>query len=157
MCGLVSVAVGAALDVYEQSLVEKKETLPPFAPYYESPDFQHLFGDVQGLVDAAEAISLQMASDYMDLARRVQEEGIPAVAEAERRFLRVGQQACELAGEAVDTMFRTSRTSAAKKSSTLGRYFRNLATIRTHVLLQPHQTSTHAARLRFGLPPLSPI
>jgi len=160
MCELVSVAVGAArgaLDVYEQSLRERKSIIPPFTPFHESPDFQHLFGDMQGLIDAAEAISLQMASGYMELARRVRAEGMESTAEVQRRFIRVGQQALDLSGQAVDTIFRTSRTLAAKKTAMLGRYFRNMAVIRTHGFAQTHQTSTNAGRLRFGLPPLGPV
>jgi hypothetical protein len=39
----------------------------------------------------------------------------------------------------------------------MGRYFRNMAVIRTHGVAQIHQTSTNAARLRFGLTPFSPF
>ncbi len=160
MCELVAVAVGAArgaLDVYEQSLRERKVPIPPFTPYYESPDFQHLFGDAQGFIDTAEAISLQMGSAYTDLARRAREEGMASTAEASRRFVRIGQQCLDLAGQAMNTMFYTSRTSSAKRSAMLGRYFRNLAVIRTHAFAQMHHSSTNAGRLRFGLPPLGPV
>lgn len=159
MCELVAVISGAArgaLDLYETSLLERKAPLPPFPFYYESPDYQHIFGQVQGLVDATEALALRMASDYTDMAVHHMQEGSTSP-EAEARFLRVGQQCAELAAEAVDIMFQTSRTSATKKSSMLGRYFRNLSVIRTHVLLQSHRTATNAGRLRLGLPALSPI
>jgi 3-hydroxy-9,10-secoandrosta-1,3,5(10)-triene-9,17-dione monooxygenase len=52
-------------------------------------------------------------------------------------------------------MFRTSGTSAAAKSSPLGRALRNLAVIRTHVTLQLDHTAGNAGRLHFGLQPLS--
>lgn len=159
MCEFVSIVAGAArgaLDLYEASLLERKAPLPPFHFYYESPDYQHIFGYVQGLVDTAEALALRMASDYTEMARRHMQEGATSP-EAEARFLRVGQECAEFAGAAVDTIFQTSRTSAAKKSSMLGRYFRNMAVIRTHVLLQSHRAATNAGRLRFGLPVLSPI
>jgi 3-hydroxy-9,10-secoandrosta-1,3,5(10)-triene-9,17-dione monooxygenase len=52
-------------------------------------------------------------------------------------------------------MFRTSGTSAASKSSPLGRALRNLAVIRTHVTLQLDHTAANAGRLHFGLSPLS--
>jgi 3-hydroxy-9,10-secoandrosta-1,3,5(10)-triene-9,17-dione monooxygenase len=67
------------------------------------------------------------------------------------------QQCVELVWEAVDLMFRTAGSSAAKKDSTLARYFRNLAVIRTHITVQEHHTSTNVGRLHFGLPPLSAL
>lgn len=158
ICSLVAVSVGAArgaLDVYEQNLREKKSPMPPFPWRWEMPDFQHIYGDAQGLVDTAEAASLELASRYMEFSRRAMEGGTVAP-EEERRFVRMGQECIHLAAEAVDTMFQTSRTSSAKKSSVLGRYFRNLAVIRTHAFAQTHQSSTNAARLRFGLRPFGP-
>jgi 3-hydroxy-9,10-secoandrosta-1,3,5(10)-triene-9,17-dione monooxygenase len=65
------------------------------------------------------------------------------------------QHVIRLAWDAVELMFRTSGTSAAAKSSPLGRALRNLAVIRTHVTLQLDHTAANAGRLHFGLPPLS--
>lgn len=158
ICSLVAVSVGAArgaLDVYEQDLREKKAPLPPFPGRWETPDFQHLFGHVQGLIDTAEATSLQLASRYMEFSRCAM-GGSDVSPEDERRFIRAGQQCINLAWEAVDTMFHTSLTSSARKTSVLGRYFRNVAVIRTHAFAQSHHTSTNAGRLRFGLTPLGP-
>jgi 3-hydroxy-9,10-secoandrosta-1,3,5(10)-triene-9,17-dione monooxygenase len=83
--------------------------------------------------------------------------GIDVSPEDERRFIRAGQQCVNLAWEAVDTMFHTSRTASAGKMSVLGRYFRNMAVIRTHAFAQSHHTSTNAGRLRFGLTPFGPV
>jgi 3-hydroxy-9,10-secoandrosta-1,3,5(10)-triene-9,17-dione monooxygenase len=55
----------------------------------------------------------------------------------------------------VDLMFRTSGTSAAAKTAPLGRYFRNLAVIRTHITMQRDHTAANTGRLHFGLVPLS--
>jgi 3-hydroxy-9,10-secoandrosta-1,3,5(10)-triene-9,17-dione monooxygenase len=159
VCEMISVAVGTArgaLDLYEQDLREKKLALPPFLPRFETPDFQHLFGHVQGLVDSAEAIALHLGERYMEFGRRAV-DGEKVSPEEERRFNRIAQLCVQLAGEAVDTMFQSSLTSAARKSSPMGRYFRNMAVIRTHGVAQMHQTSTNAARLRFGLTPFSPF
>jgi 3-hydroxy-9,10-secoandrosta-1,3,5(10)-triene-9,17-dione monooxygenase len=67
----------------------------------------------------------------------------------------IEQQVIRLAWDAVEMMFRTSGTSAAAKSSPLGRALRNLAVIRTHVTLQTDHTAANAGRLHFGLPSLS--
>jgi 3-hydroxy-9,10-secoandrosta-1,3,5(10)-triene-9,17-dione monooxygenase len=139
-CELTSVFVGAArgaLDAYEQILWERKSILPPFTPRTEMDEYQHHFGHAQGLIDTAEAALLQLGSNYMEIAKRAV-QGSPSTAEGDRRFQRVSQQCVELAWEAVDLMFRTAGSSAAKKSSALGRYFKNLAVIRTHITVQLH-------------------
>jgi len=156
-CELTSVVVGTArgaLDIYEQILRERKSTLPPFTPRTEMDEYQHHFGHAQGLIDTAEAALLQLGTQYMEIAKRTV-EGIRSSAEEQRRFQRVTQQCVELAWEAVDLMFRTAGSSAAKKTSALARYFRNLAVIRTHLTVQLHHTSTNVGRIHFGLPPLS--
>jgi 3-hydroxy-9,10-secoandrosta-1,3,5(10)-triene-9,17-dione monooxygenase len=91
----------------------------------------------------------------MDLAKQHVEGVEPLDEEMERRLILMEQQVVRLAWEAVELMFRTSGTSAAAKSSPLGRTLRNLAVIRTHVTLQSDHTAGNAGRLHFGLPPLS--
>jgi 3-hydroxy-9,10-secoandrosta-1,3,5(10)-triene-9,17-dione monooxygenase len=156
-CELTSVAVGTArgaLDVYEQILRERKMNIPPFTPRTEMGEFQHHFGHAQGLIDTAEAALLQLGSNYMEMSERIV-HGMNPTLEEQRRFQRVAQQCVELAWNAVDLMFRTAGSSAAKKTSALARYFRNLAVIRTHTTMQIDHTSTNVGRLHFGVPPLS--
>ncbi|MBV9503702.1 MAG: oxidoreductase [Acidobacteriia bacterium] len=153
---IASVAVGAArgaLDVYDETLRRKRRSFPPFEPLCEVPEFQQHFGTAQSLVDTAEAALLQMAADYMEYARLAQ-EGIPFSDEVERRLLLIEQQCVRLAWDAVELMFRTAGSASAAKSSVLGRYFRNVAVIRTHLTLQLTQTSGSFARAHFGLPAL---
>jgi len=154
--GAVAVGIGrGALDVYDETLRTKKASFPPFQDRALEAEFQRHFGEAQSLVDTAEAALLQMASDYTERARRDAEQGVPFSDEDDRRFLQIEQQCVRLCWEAVDLMFRTSGTSAANKTAPLGRYFRNLAVIRTHITLQHDHTAGNAGRLHFGLPPLS--
>ena len=153
-----AVAVGAArgaLDIYEEILRNKKTNFPPFRPRAEEIEYQRHFGEAQSLVDTAEAALLKMAADYMEFARRDAEDGVPFTDEDDRRFLQLEQQCVRLCFEAVDLMLRTSGTSAASKTAPLGRYFRNLAVMRTHVTMQRDHTAANTARLHFGLAPLS--
>jgi 3-hydroxy-9,10-secoandrosta-1,3,5(10)-triene-9,17-dione monooxygenase len=155
---VAAVAVGAArgaLDIYEEILSNKKTNFPPFHPRSQEPEFQRHFGEAQALIDTAEAALLRMTADYMDLARHRVESSAPLDEEMERRLTLIEQQVIRLAWDAVELMFRTSGTSAAAKSSPLGRALRNLAVIRTHVTLQMDHTAGNAGRLHFGLPPLS--
>lgn len=152
---LVAVCVGigrGALDIYEEILHNKPASYPPFQKRSQEPEFQRYFGEARALVDTAEAALFQMATDYVECTRREAEEGVPFSDEQDRRFLQIEQQCVRLCWEAVDLMFRTSGTSAATKTAPLGRYFRNLAVIRTHVTMQRDVTSANSARLHFGLP-----
>jgi len=155
---LVAVCVGigrGALDIYEEILNNKPANYAPFRKRWEEPEFQRYYGEARSLVDTAEAALLQMASDYIECTRREAEEGVPFSEEQDRRFLQIEQQCVRLCWEAVDLMFRTSGTSAAAKTAPLGRYFRNLAVIRTHITTQGDHTAVNSARLHFGLPALS--
>lgn len=155
---VAAVSVGAArgaLDIYEEILKNKKANFPPFQARSNEAEFQRHFGEAQALIDTAEAALLKMTTDYMDLTRRYVETATPLDDETERRLILMEQQVIRMAWDAVELMFRTSGTSAAAKSSPLGRALRNLAVIRTHVTLQTDHTATNAGRLHFGLPPLS--
>ena len=155
---MVGVCVGigrGALDVYEEILDNKPVNFPPFRKRSEEPEFQRHYGEARSLVDTAEAALLQMASDYIECARREAEEGVPFSEEQDRRFLQIEQQCVCLCCEAVELMFRTSGTSAAASTAPLGRYFRNLAVIQTHITMQGDHTAVNSARLHFGLPALS--
>jgi 3-hydroxy-9,10-secoandrosta-1,3,5(10)-triene-9,17-dione monooxygenase len=154
--GAVAVGIGrGALDIYEDILRSKKTNFPPFHARAEEIEYERHFGEAQSLVDTAEAALLKMAADYMEFTRRDAEDGIPFSDEDDRRFLQIEQQCVRLCFESVDLMLRTSGTSSAAKTAPLGRYFRNLAVIRTHITMQREHTATNTGRLHFGLPPLS--
>ena len=157
---LASVAVGTArgaLDLYEEILRRKHRTFPPFDTLFELPEFQQHFGLAQSLVDTAEAALLRVGADFMEHARQALEAGVPFSDETERRLLMIEQQCVRLAWEAVELMFRTAGSASAGKSSLLGRCFRNMAVIRTHITLQIDHTSFNAGRLHFGSAPLGPF
>ncbi len=155
---VAAVSVGAArgaLDIYAEILSNKKTNFPPFHARSHESEFQQHFGEAQALIDTAEAALLKLTADYMDLTRQHVETGAPLDEEMERRLILMEQHVIRLAWDAVELMFRTSGTSAAAKSSPLGRALRNLAVVRTHVTLQLDHTAGNAGRLHFGLPPIS--
>lgn len=155
---VAAVSVGAArgaLDIYAEILSAKRTNFPPFHTRSNEAEFQQHFGEAQALIDTAEAALLKLSADYMELARQHVEAAMALDEEMERRLILIEQQVIRLAWEAVELMFRTSGTSAATKTSQLGRALRNLAVIRTHVTLQLDHTATNAGRLHFGHPPLS--
>jgi 3-hydroxy-9,10-secoandrosta-1,3,5(10)-triene-9,17-dione monooxygenase len=155
---LAAVAVGAArgaLDVYEEILRTRPAGFAPFQARFQEPEYQRHFGEAQALVDTAEAALLQIGAEYMEYSAACVRNGRKE--HIERRLFQVEQQCVRLAWEAVDLMFRTAGTSSAGRSAPLGRYFRNLAVIRTHLTQQFDHTHVNTACLHFGLPPRSAL
>jgi 3-hydroxy-9,10-secoandrosta-1,3,5(10)-triene-9,17-dione monooxygenase len=153
---LASVAVGAAkgaLDIYEGLLRNKKHPLvPPFVPVCEIPEMQRHFGDAQAWTDSSELALRSIAEWYQESCRAQYEDGVELSLEVARRMLRAEQEVVRLAWDAVELMFRTGGSSSAAQSALLGRYFRNLAVIRTHITMQSEITAANVARLHYGLP-----
>ena len=90
---------------------------------------------------------LHMGAEYVEHARLARLENVPFSDETERRLVMIEQQCARLA----------AGSASAAKASVLGRYFRNLAVIRTHITLQLSHTTGNFARLHFGLPALGPF
>jgi 3-hydroxy-9,10-secoandrosta-1,3,5(10)-triene-9,17-dione monooxygenase len=156
---LAAVAIGAArgaLDVYEEMLKAKRNMFPPFQLRFEEPEFQRHFGLAQAWTDTAEAAFLHNSAEYMEAARKLA-GGVPWTDEQERRMVMVLQQCVRLAWDAVELLFRTSGSSSANAGSALGRYFRNLAVVQTHVTLQFEHSAAATGRVHFGLPALRPL
>jgi 3-hydroxy-9,10-secoandrosta-1,3,5(10)-triene-9,17-dione monooxygenase len=157
---VVAVAVGVArgaLDEYEALLRRRVTPLPPPVPRFEHHEYQRAFGEAFGLVDLAEAGLQRAARDYTELCRGDLEEDVPFDDVADRRLLLYQQRAVRAAVEAVDLLFRTAGTSATRPGERLQRYFRDMSTIRTHVMMQYERTAENYARLHFGLPPASAL
>ncbi|MDO8431884.1 MAG: hypothetical protein Q7S58_05675 [Candidatus Binatus sp.] len=155
-----AVAVGiarGALDLYEDLLRTKNTPFPPFVLRADSYEFQQYFGKAHALVDTAEAALLKFGQDFVEVCARHVEDNASFSGEVERRLLIILQQCVNLCWEAVDLMFTTAGTTAARKDSKLGRHFRDLAALRTHVTLQQSRTALNFARLHLGLPPISPM
>lgn len=154
---LASVAVGTArgaLDVYDEMLRTKKSPLPPFLPAFEAAHHQHHFGRAQGLIDTAEAALLHLGDEYPRLGQRAL-AGTPVDLEEQRRYQAVVQNILELTWQAVDLIFTTAGSSVARRGSLIGRAYKNLAVIRTHITMQAHVTAVNIGRLHFGLAPTS--
>lgn len=152
-----SVTVGAArgaLDLYEELLRDKKSPFPPFLERFKDPEFLHHYGRALALVSTAEAALIRAGEDFMDYASEDIAGGAPFDDEREYRLTLIAQQAIELAWQAVELIFRTAGTTAsAKQGQPIGRFFRNVATMRTHPVMQHDRTMMAAAQIRFGLTP----
>jgi 3-hydroxy-9,10-secoandrosta-1,3,5(10)-triene-9,17-dione monooxygenase len=151
--GLAAPVVGAAyaaLDEYEQILRTRQTTIPPKMLRYQSPDHQRWFGEAQSLADSAHAVLVAAGAGYMAAGREWERTGSFGIAD-DVRYRAMAQQAARLAGDAVDRLFATGGTAAAKHGSRLQRCFRDVAMYRTHIGAQADLHFAANARVHFGL------
>jgi 3-hydroxy-9,10-secoandrosta-1,3,5(10)-triene-9,17-dione monooxygenase len=152
-----SVAVGAArgtLDLYEEVLRTKTSPLPPYPARSTDPEFHQHYGRALANVVTAEAALVRAGEEFMAFTREDSDGGTPFDLAREQRLSLIGLRAIELAWEAIDLIYRTAGTSASvKHGQPIGRFYRNIAAIRTHPILQLDRVAMAAARTRFGLEP----
>ncbi|HEY4421191.1 MAG TPA: hypothetical protein VGN22_16830, partial [Pseudonocardia sp.] len=147
----------AAIDEYIENLTTKHQWGPMSPRRSELPVFHGLLGEATAYVDTAEATLHQVAQIWTERARRAMETGEPVSDEDDRRLILIEQQIVQLASRAVETIFRTSGSSAANKGRRIERYFRDLNMVRTHVTLQFERTWENVGRMRLGLEPEMPF
>jgi 3-hydroxy-9,10-secoandrosta-1,3,5(10)-triene-9,17-dione monooxygenase len=152
-----AVVVGAAqgaLDVYEETFRARKATGPTGAARADLAEYQFNFGRCRALTDTARAALLQTAEGYMEMAERTSATGEPCSDDDVRRLTMVILQSIHLAHEAVDIMFRTAGSSASRKDSLLGRYWRNVGVLRGHLAHQSDSAAINYGRVHFGHSPV---
>jgi 3-hydroxy-9,10-secoandrosta-1,3,5(10)-triene-9,17-dione monooxygenase len=152
-----SVAVGAArgaLDLFEEVLRQKKSPLPPYPARSTDPEYHQHYGQALASVVTAEAALVRAGAEFMAFTREEAEGGPAFDLEREQRLSLIGLTCINLAWEAIERIYRTAGTSASvKQGQPIGRFFRNIAAIRTHPILQLDRMAMNAARTRFGLEP----
>jgi 3-hydroxy-9,10-secoandrosta-1,3,5(10)-triene-9,17-dione monooxygenase len=149
--------VKGALDVYEEICRTKTMRFPPKKFLFESHEYQQYYGDAQALIDAAEALLLKVTEQYIEACDADPRTGGDFSEETDRRLFAAAQQACRLAWEALEIIFTTAGTSIGAKDSMLARLYRDASVQKTHFVQQRSRTAVNAARLHFGLPPLTPF
>jgi 3-hydroxy-9,10-secoandrosta-1,3,5(10)-triene-9,17-dione monooxygenase len=153
MAEIAAVAIGTglgALDWYEEMLATRTTRGPAPVARAESPEFQRNFGHAQALLNTARAALIGCAHDYMEYCRQAVEEQVPFSLERSQSIVLVEQQCTRLAGEAVELLFYSAGSSAARPESGLARYYRDMATLRTHITLQFDPSYEAFARTHLG-------
>jgi 3-hydroxy-9,10-secoandrosta-1,3,5(10)-triene-9,17-dione monooxygenase len=151
---LVAPIVGAArasLDEFREIITTKHTISPPFVPRHQHPDHQRVMGQAVTLTDAAEALLHQSCHGYMDLCRRWQADGTPISLEDNFRQWGILLHAGRLASEAVELIFHSAGSTAAKRGQLLQRLFRDVAMYRGHISAQYLNLSSTIGRAHLGL------
>jgi len=152
---LVSPVIGAAraaLDEFHDTLRTQNTQIPPFVKRFESPDFQRPYGAAIAMTDAAEGIVMQAMHQHMALCRRWAEQKIVPSGEEMLRLWTMQQQAGKLACEAIEMLFRTAGSTAARSGSRMLRYFGDAQMYRGHMSSQYQTFASFVGRARLGLP-----
>jgi 3-hydroxy-9,10-secoandrosta-1,3,5(10)-triene-9,17-dione monooxygenase len=141
----------AAIDEFEKILREKKTVNPPFDLRYKSAEYQQPFGDALMYAKGADACLMEYARQY-DKLLEDWSNGIPLTAERDFEVSALSSQAARMAVKAVEICFYAGGSSSARRGARLARYFRDMATFRTHPLAQYHTSAIGFAQGYFGLP-----
>ncbi|HLF77398.1 MAG TPA: acyl-CoA dehydrogenase family protein [Dehalococcoidia bacterium] len=153
MAEIAAVAIGTglcALDTYEE-IMRSRTMRGTNASRVETPEYQRHYGQAQALLDTARNALYGCCQDYMDYCRLDVEEDDRFDQAKSQRITMVEQQCCFLAGQAVDLLFKSSGSTAAKAGQPMVRHFRDMATLLTHTTLQPERNWEGYARTYFGL------
>jgi 3-hydroxy-9,10-secoandrosta-1,3,5(10)-triene-9,17-dione monooxygenase len=151
---IVSIMIGAAraaLDEYEEIIRTRTTLFPPIVPRYTHHDFQRALGLGMGMVRAAEAVVANSAEKYMQLCRRGFEGGEPYSLEEDLLMFAGLEHAGRLVWEAVETLFRTAGSTAAKDGQRMQRYYRDLGIYRGHLSAQYEAIAERLGRVHLGL------
>ena len=143
----------AALDEYEHLMRTKNTLYPPIQPRYTHPDYQRYLGLALGLLDAGQRLVLNAGDQYMEYCRRGLAGGTPFTMEEDLTLVTSLQHAGRLAWEAIELMFRTSGSSAAKDGERMQRYYRDASIYRGHLSSQYERTAHYLGLTHLGLDP----
>jgi 3-hydroxy-9,10-secoandrosta-1,3,5(10)-triene-9,17-dione monooxygenase len=143
----------AAFDEYVHLARTKNTLYPPIQPRYTHPDYQRYVGLALGMLDAAERLVLDSADVYMDYCRRGFQGGKPFSLEEDLQLVASLQHAGRLSWEAIELMFRTSGSSAAKDGERMQRYYRDASIYRGHLSSQFERTAHYLGLVHLGLDP----
>lgn len=145
-------AARAAIDEYREVLFSQNTFTPPFIKRAFETDFQVSHGRAIALTDAAEGVLIQGLRKHMDYCHRWQRTGVQATPEENLRLWGMLQNGARLASEAIELLFHTAGSTAARKGSRLVRYFGDAQMYRGHMSSQYLTFAKYIGRSNLGLP-----
>ena len=147
---ILSGTARAALDEFEKIARERDILGKPGVKRIEDPFVQNLYGQTQGLVDAARALTLDGVRLYQEQCRRAIRDKAPITPRDTFEVWGLAREACKLACQAVEQLFHAAGASAGRHDHRLQRYFRDIEMYRLHIQNQP-TIPTGRGQEAFGL------
>jgi 3-hydroxy-9,10-secoandrosta-1,3,5(10)-triene-9,17-dione monooxygenase len=142
----------AALHEYEAMMTARPTSFPPPIPRSESVDYQRWYGEAYSLVDTAELAFFGALARFAEKCVGFAERGEPFTTADDGATRDVIAQCGRLAWQAVELMFASGGSSAARRGSRLERCFRDAAMFRTHIAAQYEVVFASTGRARLGQP-----
>ncbi len=149
VCPIIG-AAKAALDAFRELIMVKPTSFQPQVPRFRFHEDQRAFGLAQARTDAAEAIVLSFADQYIEAARESIATGVPIPETQDARWWAMIQQAGGLAYEAVQELALRSTSSAMGDGRPLARYLRDATTYRQHISSQQGDFAVRNAAVVLG-------
>lgn len=151
---IASICVGigeAAMDAFIERAETKVSPFPPNLLAKHEESIQRRLGQARSRVDVAAAALDMIVSNQ----ERYAEEAAAGTLEFSRlganRMMMLTQQIARLCDEAVEALFERSGTSATQSGSAIERIYRDLATIRTHYIMDADRAAANWGAAYFGL------
>lgn len=141
----------ASLDEYEDIMRKRAVPNNPNTQRVNDPDSQRVIGKAVQLTDAAEALTIACGQRYMDQCEHWNRTGKPITAEDSLRLWGMAQEACFMACEAIELMFKTAGATASRPGEKLSHYFRDIQMYLVHPSAQP-RVSSMLAQTYLGIP-----
>ena len=153
---LCSICVGlgeAAIDAFVDRIETKKTTFPPIVLLKNDAGAQRHLGLARARVDAAAAILDGIVNNQDRYTQAVIDGTIEYSRSHSLKYMLLTNEVARLVSEAVDLLFRHSGTSAMQQGQVMERLYRDLATIRTHYLMDAERHAQDWGAAFFGLQP----
>lgn len=143
-------AARAAIDEYEQIITTRPGLFPPFAPRVEDPFHLADLGMALTMADAAEGLVLYLGRTYLERCEAAVAGREPFTMELDHRLYGVAQRAAQMACEAVELLFRSAGSTAARGGQPMQRYFRDISMYRGHISAQYQWTARRIADMHLA-------
>lgn len=151
---IASICIGvgeAAIDAFVERAETKVSPFPPHLLAKHEAGIQRRLGLARAHVDVATAARDRIISNQERYAREAAAGTLVFSRQGANRMMLLTQQAARLCNEAVACLFEQSGTSATQAGSAMERIYRDLATIRTHYIMDSDRTAANWGAAFFGL------
>ena len=151
---IASICVGvgeAAIDAFVARAETKVSPFPPHQLAKHEEAIQRRLGMARARVDMAAAARDRIISNQERYAREAVEGTLRFSPEGANRMMLLTQQAAQMCDEAISLLFERSGTSATQEGSAMERLYRDMATIRTHYIMDTDRTAANWGAAFFGL------
>ena len=135
---LSSVCVGvgeAAIDAFIERAETKMSSFPPIQLLKNEPAIQRHLGLARAKIDAAQAVLDRIITTTEQYEQHITQGSMEYSRHHSTRAMLLTQQVANLCHEAIELLYTKCGTSGTQKGQPMERLYRDMATIRTHYIM----------------------